>query len=89
MAFLRALHLNKQRVFAVGPEDSTYIFDMAGNSDESTLAVSASNHAIKLYDTATLTLTSQLLGTEVLALCDRCPPSSAFTLFQIVFVSCH
>lgn len=64
MAFPRALHLNKQRVFAVGPEDSTYIFDMVGNSDESTLAVSASNHAIKLYDTATLALTSQLLGTE-------------------------
>ena len=62
MAFASGLHLNKQRVFAVGPEDSTYIFDMVGSCDESTLAVSASNHAIKLYDTRALTLTSQLLG---------------------------
>lgn len=65
MALATPLHLNMQRMFAIGPEDSTYIFDMTGNVDESTLAVSASNHAIKLYDMQTLTFTSQLLGTFI------------------------
>jgi hypothetical protein len=60
--FRSQLQLNLQRVFAVGPEDSTYIFDMAGSSDTKTLAVSASNHCIKLYDMASLSYTSQLTG---------------------------
>jgi hypothetical protein len=60
--FKSQLQLNLQRVFAVGPEDSTYIFDMAGSSDTKTLAVSASNHCIKLYDMASLSYTSQLTG---------------------------
>lgn len=65
MALRTEYRLNKQRVFAVGPEDSTYIFDMAGNCNESTLAVSASNHAIKLYDMNTMSLASQLIGESI------------------------
>lgn len=68
MALPSGMRLAQQRVFAVGPEDSTYIFDMVGNHDASTLAVSASNHAIKLYDASSLSLVTQLLGMCKLAL---------------------
>eukprot|EP00048_Salpingoeca_helianthica_P005437 m.87887 g.87887 ORF g.87887 m.87887 type:complete len:371 (+) comp13599_c0_seq1:36-1148(+) len=55
---LPQLHACARTAFNLSPQDQTYIFDMVAAPGAGTLAVSASNHVVKVYDRNTLQLKS-------------------------------
>jgi hypothetical protein len=77
MEGLAQFHVKSSTVFNLAGDDSTYIFDMvAPVQDPTLLAVSASNHVVKVYDRETLILVNahvQANAPEISIYCPRRP----------------
>eukprot|EP01134_Creolimax_fragrantissima_P008579 CFRG8579T1 len=76
------LSLHGQRKFAVGPDDSTYLFDLAGNASGTLVAASASNHSIKMYNANDLSLMAEFKGHTARVSGIKFSPTQADTLYS-------